>query len=523
MVKANQEGRELTAKGEHRLIPLEHTAKLKETAMSEEEKSPENESPKRVNRREFIKFAAVATGAAGLAACAPSLTSTPSAVPPSTAAAAATTAPTAGVATATAGKPVSLKLWWWGEEEAPGIGKWLESTAAKYKESHPNITVETVQQSGDQLVPAFEAAAAAKQGPDIAFVWCGGLGMPYVWKDYISPLNDYIDPKILAMDANVLGTTYQDKKYFLTWYWMADTVAYNKELFSKAGLDPENPPEKWDDFIAACDKLKKSGVDPMVMGFKDDWDTAILYMYMIQQNCDSPAEVVDGCLGKVSFTDPKFLEMWQRLDELTKKGYFNKDIMSLETFSADEPFVMGKAAIRVRAAQQNILDFASKMGVDKVGAMNFPVFGKGKMATVKGVGAWWPETFCIPSFAAHPQEAGDFLSYFYNADVANGIFTSAGVLPGALSLFDKSLIKNAAVRKVIDRGPYLHMELITPQTVDYDGMYKSVDAVVGGGKTPMQSAQLVDGVVSRWKSQDPSGYADFTKWAADIAKLAAFS
>lgn len=489
--------------------------------MSTEANGPASGKRRKVSRREFLKVAAVAGGAAGLAACVPAVTSTPPPAPTSTVPVVPTAMPTAVPATPTQSPPVNLKLWWWGEEEAPGIGKWLEATIAKYRAIHPNITIETTQQTADSVVPTFEAAAAANQGPDIAFVWSGGLGMPYVWKGYLAPLNDYIDPKILALDPNVLATTYQGKKYFLSWYWMADTMVYNKQLFAKAGLDPENPPASWGDFLTACDKLKQIGVVPMAAGLKDGWDAGILYMYMIQQNCDSPAEVVQACLGQTSFTDPKFLAMWQNLDELRSKGYFNKDIMSLETFSADEPFVMGKAAIRIRAAQQNVLDFANKMGAANVGAMKFPIFGNGKYVTTRGVGAWWPETFTITSWSQHPKEAGDFLSFFYTPDIANSIFTSAGVMPGGLSLFDKTLVQNAEVRKVIDWGEYLHMEIITPETVDYDGIYTSIESVCGGTQSPLAAAKSVDAVVAQWKSASPDEFTHFTSWEKDIAQLAA--
>ncbi len=69
--------------------------------------------------------------------------------------------------------PVTLTMWWWGEQEAAGAKKWLADTVALYHKKHPNITIKTVLQTTNGLVPAFKAAAAAKKGPDLQYFWGG--------------------------------------------------------------------------------------------------------------------------------------------------------------------------------------------------------------------------------------------------------------------------------------------------------------------------------------------------------------
>jgi len=68
---------------------------------------------------------------------------------------------------------VTLTMWWWGEQEAPGAKQWLADTVKAYEAKHSNITIKTVLQTTDGLIPSFEAAAAAKQGPDIEYFWGG--------------------------------------------------------------------------------------------------------------------------------------------------------------------------------------------------------------------------------------------------------------------------------------------------------------------------------------------------------------
>src|SRR5437870_1182361 len=94
----------------------------------------------------------------------------------------------AGAFGGTAGSPkafptgdVKLTMWWWGEQEAAGAKKWLAQTVQLYERKHPNVTIKTVLETTNGLVPAFKAAAAAKKGPDIQYFWGGIWSLEDAW------------------------------------------------------------------------------------------------------------------------------------------------------------------------------------------------------------------------------------------------------------------------------------------------------------------------------------------------------
>ena len=62
----------------------------------------------------------------------------------------------------------------------------------KYEAAHPNITIDTVLQSTDNLMPNFAAAAKAKQGPDIEYRWGGIWNLQDAWDGNLAPVSDYI-------------------------------------------------------------------------------------------------------------------------------------------------------------------------------------------------------------------------------------------------------------------------------------------------------------------------------------------
>ena len=123
--------------------------------------------------------------------------------------------------------PVHLTMWWWGQQEAAGATKWLADTVALYEKKHPNVTIKTVLQTTNGLVPAFKAAAAAKQGPDLQYFWGGIWSLEDAWAGSTKPVSDYIPASEL--------------KHYLNTTWVSVPIKEDKpsdeELFG-AFYDP---------------------------------------------------------------------------------------------------------------------------------------------------------------------------------------------------------------------------------------------------------------------------------------------
>src|SRR5712691_7870205 len=67
--------------------------------------------------------------------------------------------------------PITLTMWYWGAQEAAGLDKFVAESAAAYHTAHPNVTINAVLQSTDNLMPNFAAATKAQKGPDIEYRW----------------------------------------------------------------------------------------------------------------------------------------------------------------------------------------------------------------------------------------------------------------------------------------------------------------------------------------------------------------
>ena len=163
------------------------------------------------------------------------------------------------------GGKTELTLWWWGEEDVPGSKAWLEQTVEAYEKENPDITIEMVQQTSDQLVPAWEASIQAGEGADIQFLWTGTYTLMYAWDEAnrsLADLTELIPEEEREHWLGTEGVTWDGQPWAAPWYQVSIIMLYNKELFQNAGLDPNEPPETWEELLTACEALKESGVIP---------------------------------------------------------------------------------------------------------------------------------------------------------------------------------------------------------------------------------------------------------------------
>lgn len=409
-----------------------------------------------------------------------------------------------------AGEPVNLVIWWWGEQEAPGAQQWLDETMAAYQEEHPNVTFEAVLQSTDSLIPAFQSAAAAQEGPDIQYFWGGVWTLEPAWGGALVPVDDLIPADELDHYINNFERTYDGKIWGVPWYLSGNPFVYNPELFTQAGLDPNNPPKSWEELIDACGKLKASGVVPIAGGLKDGWFGGWLFSILARQPHDSEKAFMEAAVGNAKFTDPQFVEWWSRLQELKDAGCWNEDINSLDYQQGQDLFVQGQAAM-IFGNDTFLKGWADTMTWDKIGVMMVPKYATGKLADTYVVTA---QGWGITSWSQHPQEAADFLVYMHTPERLNAWFNYTGVLP-ADDRLDTSLIEQPQLKQIYEwdttlSGP--NLENFIPSMMDEQANFAGVQLLFAGDKTPEELGQLTEDVLVKWREQNPDAVTNFETW-----------
>jgi multiple sugar transport system substrate-binding protein len=440
-----------------------------------------------------------------LGACGGSATPTPA---PTTAPGASAPAPSQAAA-----EPVRLEFWYWAESDAPGADKWMADTVAAYKAVAPNVTVDVVTQSTDTLISAFQTAAASKSGPDLASQWATGPVLSFVWSDSVAPISDLVSTDEMKHWLNTNENVYAGKTWAMPMYLLGIGLAYNKELFAKAGVTPPAGDRwTWDEFVAASAKLKAAGITPFVGGDKNGYLGAWWFANVGGQQLNSVQELAKAVVGDVPFTDPKYTGWYSTLDEYVKAGYVNNDVMSLDLDQGVRLFQQGKGAMAFTS--DGMLATAIKdLGGDKVGVMRPPKWGTGQLAEAGN--ATQSISHFVTSWSQHPKEAAAFLQFMHTPERLAAWYKATGVIP-ADDRFDASAVtvpQLQAMSTFETTGPQVWLENWIPPQIDGDADIPAGQIIFSGSGTPADAAALWERVAQTWRSAHPDELANWQQLA----------
>jgi ABC-type glycerol-3-phosphate transport system substrate-binding protein len=401
-------------------------------------------------------------------------------------------------------------MWWWGEQELPGLKAYVDDSVKNYTAA----TVKAMLQDTAVVQSQFQTAAAAGNGPDIQYLWNGIYHMESVWLGYVQPLDGLMKDDILKASQPTLLSHYDGHIYRMGWYPLPMIWIYNKDLFEKAGLDPESPPETWDAFLAACDKLKAAGISPVGGGIQDGYWGEWFFGHSMAQIVDSPGQAVELFTGERDFTDPKYFEPWTRLEALKKAGFLNPEMSSTELYPGIDLIVAGKVAMGESIGSRMPADSEKTKG--RIGAMVMPVFGNSKLA---GKPIFDTQGLGISKDAKDPKAAVAFLEYLQSPDRLKAFHEKTGWLPSN-STFDTSVIKDPAVASMWKRWgqgdniPYVAN--VVPGQWYEQALLPAGQQVVAGKITGEEAGALASKVAKEWRDFNPDMVDHYKKWAKDL-------
>ncbi|MBV8187050.1 MAG: extracellular solute-binding protein, partial [Alphaproteobacteria bacterium] len=194
-------------------------------------------------------------------------------------AAAAAAAATAIVATASsAWAQIEIQFW-----HAMGgkLGETVANLTDEFNKSQKEYKVNAVfKGSYPETLTAAVAAFRAKQGPDIVQVFEVGTATMMAAKGAVYPVyqlmadtQEPFDPKAFIAPVYGYYSTTDGKLLSMPFNSSTPVFYWNKEMFQKAGLDPNTPPKTWKEVGDAAAKLIASGAK---CGLAVEWQTWIL-------------------------------------------------------------------------------------------------------------------------------------------------------------------------------------------------------------------------------------------------------
>jgi multiple sugar transport system substrate-binding protein len=153
-------------------------------------------------------------------------------------------------------EPVTVTWSTWVNTDSP----FWKQTIADFESVHPNIKIEVQSvPSSDDMFDKLLAQIAAGNPPDTAYVsdWMTGA---LAQNDGLLPLDDYIaKSKVIDIKdyvpAFLQPAKVGDVQYGLPIASETTGLFYRTDRFAEVGLDPNHPPETWEEFQQYAEKL----------------------------------------------------------------------------------------------------------------------------------------------------------------------------------------------------------------------------------------------------------------------------
>lgn len=342
-----------------------------------------------------------------------------------------------------------------------------------FMELHPNVMIEYEPTPYDNYNQKYGAAMTTKSGPDVTM---NELMIVYETADAYVPLNDKLEsePEVFEdLIAYNMMYRYMDPNgtlLMLPMSYNGNVMYFNKDILRQAGLDPDNPPQTWDDFGRAAAAVKSTGKAPMAMAggavpLVWDWPE-------VQKNFwKDDQDILEFGRGNIPWTDPRMQKGLKLLTSMADKGWFQEGWPtiqgipdSLDLFSSGGAAFIGSIISDVANWKQ----YEDALGQDKVGVMLWPAVDAGN-PMMKKFSGFQGFAHGITKWCKNPDEAWEYIKFLASADGGNLFLQYAGGQP-ANKNFDRSIAGDsenfAKIQKIIQNNIVQVVLLMSSREVD---------------------------------------------------------
>lgn len=243
-------------------------------------------------------------------------------------------------ATSSLAKAEEVTLW-----VRTSSGAVLQGLADKYNASHDDKVVVT-QITAEQMVPKLGAAIAGGSPPDGAVLDL--IYLPtFAASDSLEDVTDFVKglPYAEALSpSHIRLATYEDRIYGLPALPDASIIAYNTELFEKAGLDPKKAPASLAEIVDYAKKIRGIGEDTYGFYFVANSGSWLIYDFL-PHIWAANADVLTDDGREATIDTPAMRETIAAYRDMWSAGAVHPTSRSGNGNNAVEAFASGKVGI----------------------------------------------------------------------------------------------------------------------------------------------------------------------------------
>lgn len=397
-------------------------------------------------------------------------------------------------------EPVVIRFW---HIYDAGIAQQtVNQVVEEFNKAHEGeIKVESLGISFWDYWDKIRVSIAARQEPDVFLHDLGNVPMrantgvllnlsPYLEKADI-------DVNETFFEAPLNMGKWKEGIYALPFETDVRLLFYNKDLFAQAGLDPERPPQSWDELWQYADKITKKNPQDYydILGFNPLYGQSYFWMYVWGN---------DGSLldenGNLKLNNPtvvKSLEEWKQI--IDRLGFENlTEFNATYPLGLNDAFINGKLGMVIQNNTffSQIENYAPDMnyGVTQIPYPKRP--------------ASWSNGFSIEvSSRSKNRDAAVEFALYLVSERPQFLFAQnvSSLVGNRIAANSPELISNPLWKLAVET---LEISQFRPFVLEYplwydDALQKAVDNVLYGRSTPKKALddaqKIVDAEIQKYK------------------------
>lgn len=187
----------------------------------------------------------------------------------------------------------------------------------EFEKANPNIKLDA--KEGYMDPKTFTTKLAGGQLEDLFYVYFTDPGN-LIAKRQVAEITQYLDQvptaKQIRPELMKVFSSSDNKVYGLPWRNYSMGLLYNKNLFTKAGLDPAKPPKTWDEVRTAAQKITALGDGIAGYGDYSKSNTGGWHFTAELYSLGGDIAVKDGDKWKAAFNNDKGKQVLRQLHDM---------------------------------------------------------------------------------------------------------------------------------------------------------------------------------------------------------------
>jgi len=400
-----------------------------------------------------------------------------------------------GAKTAQNNGPAPIRVWHWMTDREDAFNE----LAKRYKEETGQEVSFELYAPTDIYEQKVRAAAQTDGLPEIYGILGEMRGLAsFIQAGHVRSLEDVMSadnnawrneffPKALAVNAFQPNNTYgvEPGVYGVPIDVMSIQLYYNKKLLAKLGLDPNQPPQTWEDFMHVGKLANDQGLIGFVSGWAELW-LIDCYATTYAIHTMGMEKVQQTYEGQVAYTDPDWQRVFGLFSEMRDSGMLAEGIVTMVNKRAEQLF----------ANEQAVFAFNGTWGINVYDTMNPnldygimlpPRVGNNEVVTWGGAGS----SFFVNAKSDRQDAAIAFLKWLTDVPQQKYLLEQTKNIPANRVAAAELPEKLQAFAKVIDAAVHPRLFALQEDSKVIETFDKGVQSILIGESTADQVSQKV--------------------------------